>query len=384
VDNSRFGRWLARLGSIGVALLIAAIAAAVLAPILPDHRYTRVEEGVVKSEYSNANQYHVFGMFANIGIVLVTASLGWGRGLWWRRIRLLLVLALAGLAVAMAAIAVSEERSHTYQRENSVGVKGKDDSVITSTSVSSQNSTPWVYGKLALSLAITAGAIGFVKFGWRGPGAASPPKILADADIAYSGPGNDTFADLIGVGGAAIDWPRIAGFFAAIVTAEIVPNLIQGYSITISPVIWAALLCAVAVIAFRFFRGSVAPIVAAAGFTAAWWFLSPKLNSDARLTPELSVYEVAIRFVPILAMLASLSWATWHMGPRYFALWIGAMARPIGGWVVRSVSGVETNLANSRFALQLLLDPIVFAAAMEAARRLMPKSVTPTALQTEG
>src|SRR5262249_41772183 len=148
-EDSRFRRWCARLGTLGVGLLAAALVAAIIAPALPDHTNMRVEDGQVRSQYSNPNRHHEVGMLASGVLALVTMTLAWGRAMWWRRARLVGVAALAAIALVAAVSAVSNEHASTFRQENTYGLTkgGKDEIVKQTTSVSTRVVDAWVYVK---------------------------------------------------------------------------------------------------------------------------------------------------------------------------------------------------------------------------------------------
>src|SRR5207253_3676459 len=191
------------------------------------------------------------------------------------------------------------------------------------------------------------------------------------------GPGNDTFAELIGASGPAVNWPRVAGFFVALLAMEYVPEVIvyQNFSPTFR-LVWPLLECAAAVAAFRYLRSGIAPVIAAAVAAAAWSAVLPTLYYSELAAPKFSIAAVGHTFIETLVLLAGLSWAARRMGPRPWALWFGAMWMPASVWLTRVFVGEDQVLGSPQEVLRTLLGPIVFAATTEAALRLAPAELT--------
>jgi hypothetical protein len=223
---------------------------------------------------------------------------------------------------------------------------------------------PGTYVKLAVALAGIALAAALVRSRWRSSGADIQPAPLTHADIAYQGPGDDTFAELIGASGAAVNWPRVACFYAALVAMGVIPRLLASGSLSlVSPLLSSALVAAAAVAAFRYVRSGMAPLVAGLIVALAWIAVVAAMGrSDATMPGGAEVITVFVRTV---LLLAGLSWAMRRMGPRPLALWFGAM----WGSVAVSIMRWTAETAAPGEALTMLLGPVVFAAVEELSLR---------------
>lgn len=371
--------WLGRLGRVGLGLLLGAILAAVIAPALDDHSEVNRENGRIVYQYGHANAYHEGGMLANIGLTLLTASMIWSRRTWWRRTRLCVVGGLAGIALLCAVLAVMDEHQQASQRTSMASLATKTDAkdaspepVTMMTYVRQVQAA--VYLKLAWAVVLAVTAVVFVRTGWSPiPEPMAPP--LTDADLAYAGPGNDTFAELIGAGWPSIDWPRVTGFFLALVALRLPTIFLGAWSTEISvgvgyiaasiglTIVWAAIVTGAAVVAFRFLRSVVAPLVAATAVAIVWALIGPA---------ELSMARAAQMLVATLFLLAGLSWSVGRMAPRPLALWCGAMWSPVVVWLMRLFVGGDMLHGANNEVLSGLLGSVLLAAVMETALRFMP------------
>ena len=433
---SRLGRWFARLGPAGLALLLGAILAAVIAPAVHDYTTFTSENGSIVTQYAGANIHHKDGMLANIALVLVTASLCWGRAAWWRRPRLVVAGGLAVLAIACAFLAVMDEREDAFHRtemqyrSTTMDMRaGPSEPPVTVTYA--HEVSGGVYVKLTWALVVATFAGGFVKTRWS----LRPDPIgrpLTDADLAYAGPGDDTFAELIGAGGPAAGWLRAGGFFLALIASSLphifldsssiagsaVYSLIWAAAVTAASVVayrwprvggffvtlvalrlpylflasrlpgiflfpesiaasavrWlvvAAMVAAAAVVGFRSLRSGFVPLVAAAA-SRRCGILHRILHRTERILIGERLADAGLLFVTNLFLLAGLSWSVRRMAPRPQALWFGAMWACVLVWSLQLYSQGQLFPAGSEQALSDLLGPVLLAGVMEAALRFAP------------
>jgi hypothetical protein len=355
-------RWAARLGRLGIGLALGAILAAILSFSLSDHSETDIVNGQTRHRYTYTSDFSAFVMVVDIAIAGLTLSLGFGSGAAWRRARSIGVVLLAGVAVMASVIGLQEQlrmAGTTTRRDlgNNYSMNGQplDAPIITNTV---REVTFGAYFKIGAAVAIAAAAIGLMIVGWRRKEAELPRVLLTAAEVDYAGPGDDTFADLIGATGAVIFWPRVAGLFVAIAATKLLPSLIIYQEFSLRPILWAALVTAAAVAAFRFLRAGVAPLAAATVVAIIW---------SVAVTEEYSTAPARNAFIETVALLAGLSWATRRMGPRPFALWFGAMWQTLAALLLlwdRDFSGLAF--------LAIMLGPVVFAAIFEVVIRKTP------------
>lgn len=380
--DSRLQRWLARLGSLGIGILFAAIVALVIAVLLPDYVWTSRDGDQVRSRIPYQTSYTLVGFFANAALGLLLLSLAWGQSAWWKRTRLAFIGLLSALGVGMAIMAITEAQGKVFSNEVQVSAKSSKDDVVSvvSTNTYSQAVDFGVYVKLALALGIGIATVWFVKTRWRSNESATKSGPLTDADIAYPGPGNDTFAEIIGAAGPTFNWPRVGIFFAALLAMSVVPTLLVYQSASLQfALIRTAIECAVAVLAFRFLKAGIAPVIIAVIYGSAWTALLPMLNRSAENTAPFSFAEVARVGVPMLAFFAGLSWTCRRMGPRPFAFWFGAMAYPVALWIERYATE-NLRAVDNQSLLTWLLGPIVFAFVMELGLRILEPRAEPASI----
>jgi hypothetical protein len=382
VDGSPLGRWAARLGRVGAGLIALAILAAVLVIVLPDYVVTYLTAGKATRWDADAWDPSGSASLAYAALVGLELTLAWGRGALWRRVRMIGVVGCAGLALLIAVVVLNHEwgRAGTETRSTGINEFGIDLSTATETMV--REVSYGAYMKLALAAAAVVLAGWQVVSRWRWNDAEAPRVLLTAADVDYPGPGDDTFADLIGATGPAVVWPRVAGFFVALAAMRLLPSLVVHQSFSGAALVWAALVTAAAVAAFRRLGGGVAPLAAATIVAIAWSVGRGMLGRSEDEWTEPPAMTFGFAFIETLALLAGLSWAVRRMGPRPYALFFGALWAPLAVWVVRRLVHDTFDNRGGQEIAPMLLGAILFAAAMEAAIRLVPAaSIRPVSIE---
>jgi hypothetical protein len=384
-------RWLPRLGLAGVALVLVVIPAIVLTLLLPDWvSTTRVDNTVASSQSYNDSEYFGPLLLAEAALAVLTLSLVFGRRTGWRRGRLIGIAFLAAIVLLAGSFYILHEGSRVSIRAVGAWPCEFDDFARDGKQLdpgqvrtSGREVHPGAYVKFGLAALLAALAVRLVIVGWRWTEEAAPRIPVSPADVDYAGPGDDTFADLVGATGPTVNWQRSAGFFAALAAMELMSRL----SFSIYGLMWAALVAAAAVSAFRFLRPGAAPVVAAAAVAVLWAVLFGRLLPRSEFGDTFferlfaGLWGVGLSFAALLALLGGVSWTVRRMGPRPFAFWLGAVWYPLAVWLVGrypfdELGGDDQQKQTMLLLRTVLLGPVVFAAVMESSVRPVPARST--------
>jgi hypothetical protein len=379
-------RWVPRLGLTGFTLVLVAALAVGLAVMLPDWAETSRLGATVTSVHS-FNDSEDLGplLLAESVLAVLTLSLVFGRWTWLRRLRLVGIAFLAVFVLLAAIVFIQYEFSRVRtdpipiwpDRFNNFA---KDEKLLAPGQVPtmSREVALGAYVKFGLATLIAALSLRLMFVGWRWTEADAQRIPVSSADIDYAGPGDDTFADLIGVTGPDIRWPRVAGLFVALAAMGLLSNLVVHQSFSVLGLMWAALIAAASVAAFRFLRPGTAPVIAAAAVAILWavifgrWTPHSDFGGSSVESLFAGLPNVGRSFVEVLALLAGVSWAVRRMGPRPFALWFGAMWGALALFLMRLDFSGNREPMHELEVVSPLLQPVVFAAVMELAVRLAP------------